>query len=67
MSRGEAYAWLAARLHINKDDCHMVNFNIKGCERVKALCDAFIFHQLVEDEAESTLFGWGGQDWNTGK
>lgn len=43
MTRSEAYAWLANKLNIPKEDCHMINFDFATCERVVALCVADMF------------------------
>lgn len=37
-SRAEAYAWLAERLGINPDDCHIGKFDEAQCLRVMDIC-----------------------------
>lgn len=37
MSRKQAYAWLAARLHLTADECHIGRFTIAQCQRVVTL------------------------------
>lgn len=39
MSRGDAYSWLAAKLGINKRDCHIGLFDIDMCRKVVAVCN----------------------------
>jgi len=36
--RGEAYTWLAERLGIPVDDCHIALFDLKTCVRVVEIC-----------------------------
>ena len=48
MSRSQAYRWLADQLGIKKDDCHMVLFDEGTCHRVRALCDRYIFMEMLE-------------------
>ena len=38
MKRGKAYGWLAGKLGIAKDDCHIGMFDIATCRRVAAIC-----------------------------
>ncbi|AXQ69688.1 hypothetical protein HOU03_gp106 [Caulobacter phage CcrSC] len=37
-ARSRAYAWLAAELELDLDDCHIGMFNAKTCQRVQTLC-----------------------------
>ena len=39
--RGEAYAWLAAQLSIDKNDCHIGMFDVGTCQRVIEICNGF--------------------------
>jgi hypothetical protein len=36
--RGSAYAWLADRLGIDKQDCHIGMFDVDQCRRVVEIC-----------------------------
>jgi len=36
--RTQSYAWLAKRLGLTKDDCHIGLFDLKTCRKVKRLC-----------------------------
>lgn len=47
MSRSAAYRWLAQQLNLSKEECHMLQFDIETCRRVKQLCDARDFGKLV--------------------
>lgn len=38
MNRTQAYAWLAAKLAIPEDDCHIGMFDVDTCRRVSVLC-----------------------------
>jgi hypothetical protein len=38
MKRGEAYAWLAKKLRVNKDGCHIGVFDVEMCRRVVVVC-----------------------------
>ena len=38
MIRAEAYRWLAGRLGIEKDECHVGLFDAETCRRVVELC-----------------------------
>lgn len=38
MSRTEAYQWLASRLGISVDDCHIAMFDEERCQTVESLC-----------------------------
>ena len=38
MMRRDAYRWLAKRLGIRFDDCHMALFDVKMCSRVVEVC-----------------------------
>lgn len=42
MSRTDAYAWLARKLKITADQCHVGLFDIGMCNRVVDLCEEFI-------------------------
>lgn len=37
-SRGDAYAWLAERLGMDRKDCHIGMFDVEQCNRVVAVC-----------------------------
>lgn len=39
MKRGSAYAWLADRLGIKKEDCHIGMFDVDQCAAVVAACN----------------------------
>lgn len=41
MQRTAAYRWLADRLGIPVDDCHMARMDIPTCRRVVELCQGF--------------------------
>ncbi len=34
MSRKDAYSWLASKLKIKKDDCHIGMMNVEGCNAI---------------------------------
>lgn len=38
MKRGEAYAWLAKKLRMKKEDCHIGMFDVDTCRRVVDVC-----------------------------
>jgi hypothetical protein len=38
MKRPAAYAWLAAQLGIERNDCHIGEFDIETCRRVVEIC-----------------------------
>jgi len=38
MSRKDAYRWLAARLDIRVDKCHVGLFTVEECQRAAGLC-----------------------------
>lgn len=40
MSRGEAYAWLAAQLGVSKNECHIGMFDVDTCRRVVEACSS---------------------------
>lgn len=48
MTRSEAYQWLADQLGVSKSDCHMVNFDEATCDRVRRLCDQYMFKELFD-------------------
>lgn len=48
MSRGAAYQWLADQLGIAKSECHMVYFDADTCNRVRSICDRYIFTELFD-------------------
>ena len=48
MSRGEAYQWLADQLGIPKHECHMVYFDEVTCDRVRRICDQYMFKELFD-------------------
>lgn len=47
MRRGDAYSWLAQRLGIHQEDCHIGMFDVAMCERVVEICTAREFKALV--------------------
>lgn len=47
MSRSRAYQWLADRLGIDREDCHMLNFDETTCLRVVAECQMREFGELA--------------------
>lgn len=48
MSRSEAYSWLADELGVPKKDCHMVLFDEETCNRVRLLCDSYVFRETFD-------------------
>ena len=38
MTRAEAYRWLAGRLGVHPNDCHVGLFDVETCKRVVELC-----------------------------
>ena len=38
MKRGEAYRWLAERLSMAREDCHIGMFDVADCQRVVEAC-----------------------------
>lgn len=44
MSRSQAYAWLARKLGIPRERCHMEYMSIKQCHRVVDICTADDFN-----------------------
>lgn len=40
MARKEAYAWLAERLKIDPEKCHIGEFDVAMCDRVVSVCAA---------------------------
>lgn len=38
MSRTAAYKWLAERMGLNADDCHMEKFDAQQCHKVIEIC-----------------------------
>ena len=42
MPRNEAYQWLADKLSIPRDQCHIGMFNIEMCQKVVAACEAYL-------------------------
>lgn len=48
MSRGDAYQWLADQLGIPKSECHMVYFDEDTCDRVRRICDRYIFVEVFD-------------------
>ena len=38
MTRGEAYRWLAEKLGIPREECHIGMFDVDGCRRVVEAC-----------------------------
>lgn len=38
-SRQHAYEWLAARLGIRREECHIAMFDVETCQRVVDLCE----------------------------
>ena len=41
MHRSAAYQWLADRLGIPVNECHMACFDVATCDRVVSLCQGF--------------------------
>ncbi len=39
-SRREAYKWLGEKMGLDRDDCHIGNFNLEQCLEVERLCNA---------------------------
>lgn len=39
MNRSQAYAWLASRLGIEIEDCHIGMFDVSKCEQVVVVCN----------------------------
>jgi len=54
MARKLAYAWLARALKIPVDKCHIGEFDVEMCERVKFVC---VMKQTTEQYCESNT-GW---------
>lgn len=48
MSRSRAYRWLAHELGIHPNDCHMVLFDEGTCDRVRRLCDQYLFKKTFD-------------------
>jgi ssDNA-binding Zn-finger/Zn-ribbon topoisomerase 1 len=38
MTRSQAYRWLAKKLHMTADECHIGRFNLAQCDRVIDVC-----------------------------
>lgn len=49
LSRPQAYAWLAKKLDIPGDDCHIGMFNVKMCKRVVEACADVFLEEFQED------------------
>lgn len=54
-ARGKAYKWLAERLGVDPDGCHIGQFDIEQCKRVVEICEP-IFTKI-----EHHLRGQNGQ------
>jgi len=53
MSRTGAYAWLACRLHLLKEDCHIGFFDEETCMKVVRECDAEVARRKEENKANN--------------
>jgi len=42
MNRSEAYSWLALKLKINIEDCHIGVFDLKICKKAMNICMKYI-------------------------
>lgn len=51
MSRSDAYAWLAKRLKLTKDECHIGRFDVARCERVVAVVKERLDRGFKNDRA----------------
>lgn len=49
MPRQEAYAWLAEQLILPRDDCHIGFFDLDRCQRVMAVCRAYLAEKFRDD------------------
>lgn len=50
-SRTSAYNWLAQKLGIRKDRCHMVLFDVEQCRKVVTVCEAHPKHRWALAQA----------------
>lgn len=57
MTRPQAYAWLAMKLDLPTEYCHMSQFDIRTCREVKALCEPFR-ESLIAQEFEEINPDW---------
>ena len=46
VARRRAYDWLAERLGLPDDECHIGSFDLETCRRVVALCDGVTPHEV---------------------
>lgn len=47
LARLLCYKWLAKRLGIPEEDCHMSMFDVKTCERVISICEDVTMADVV--------------------
>jgi zinc-finger-containing domain len=44
MTRRQAYSWLAGKLQIPVENCHIGMFTVEQCERAEEFCDEYLAH-----------------------
>ena len=51
MTRSEAYAWLARKLNITEDECHIGMFDVKTCRHAIAVCKSHRAKASAKEQA----------------